>query len=115
MKYEIINPSDNCFITSDNQKVAQFCTLLLGGGMYGLRDENGENVGSIYLFGATQEALNADFDGDFEKFGKEHAAEIAKCFKTFEYANERTSVTNIEGNAKYFAAVYEKMAEGEGQ
>lgn len=112
MKYEIINPSDKCFITCDNQKVAQFCAFLLGGGMYGLRDESGENVGRIYLL-ATEEDLNTDFDGDFVKYGKDHAAELAACFNTFEYAGKQTSLNDIGGRAKRFAEVYKKMAEGE--
>ncbi len=113
MKYEIINPSDKCFIASDNKKVAQFCNLLLGSGMYGLRDEDGNDVvGCLYLFGTTQESLNADFDGDFKKFGKDHAKEIAACFKTFEYANGRTSLNDIGARARHFAEAFEKMAQG---
>lgn len=41
MKYEIINPSDKCFITSDDERLAEIVCVMLGNGSYGLKDENG--------------------------------------------------------------------------
>lgn len=107
MKYEIINPSDKCYITSDNEKVACFCNLLLGDGMYGLQREDGTSADGIHLFGYSEEALNADYEGNFEKFSKDHAKEIAECFNSFEYAGERTSLNNIGARAECFAKKFE--------
>lgn len=113
MKYEIINPSDKCFITCDNEKVAKFCVILLGNGMYGLRQENGETVDGCFRLFDTEENLNADFDGSFEQFGKDHAQEIANCFKTFEYASDRTSLNNIGALAARLTKNFERIAGGE--
>ena len=44
MKYEIINPSDKCFITSDDERLAEIVCVMLGNGSYGLKDENGNTV-----------------------------------------------------------------------
>lgn len=112
MKYEIINPSDKCFITSDNEKVACFCNLLLGNGMYGLRREDGTDADNIHLFGYDADALNADYEGDFQQFSKTHAKEIADCFKSFEYAYERTSLNDIGSRAERYAEHFVKVAEG---
>lgn len=108
MKYEIINPSDKCYITSDNEKVACFCNLLLGEGMYGLQREDGTDADNIH-FEYTEEALNADYEGNFGQFCKNHAKEIAECFKSFEYAGERTSLNNIGERAEYFAKKFAEV------
>lgn len=112
MKYEIVNIHDKCFITSDDEQVAKFCTILLGQGMYFLKREDGEQVEGTFLLYSEEGALDAEFGGDFEKFGKEHAAQIAACFKTFEYAGEPTSMTNIGASAERYAKAYEKLAGG---
>ena len=111
MKYEIINPSDKCFITSDDEQVAKFCTIILGNGMYHLKREDGGQVGGTFLLYSDEGALDADFGGSFDKFGNDRAKEIAACFRTFEYAGEPTSMTDIGAQARRFAEVYKKMAE----
>ena len=107
MKYEIINPSDKCYITSENEKVACFCNLLLGGGMYALDREDGESADGIH-FGYSKEILDEDYEGDFEKFGESHAKEIADCFASFEYAYERTSLNNLGKRAEQFEKIFRK-------
>lgn len=112
MKYEIINPSDKCFISSENEKVACFCNLLIGNGRYALNRENGERADGIHIFGYSAEALNADYEGDFQKFADNHIHEIIDCFKSFEYARERTSLNNIGARAKALQEKFEqKLAE----
>lgn len=111
MKYEIINPSDKCFITSENEMIARFCNLLLGQGMYGLKRDDGTDADCIYLFGYSQKCLDADYEGDFKEFSYRHAKEIAECFNSFEYASEPTSVNYIGGRAKELAEIFKKMAE----
>lgn len=112
MKYEIINPSDKCFITSENESVARFCNLLLGQGMYGLQREDGTDADYIH-FGYSQECLDTDYEGNFKEFSYRHAKEIAECFASFKYASERTSLNNIGGRAKDLAEIFKKRAEGE--
>ena len=108
MKYEIINPSDKCYITSNNELVARFCCLLLGNGHYVLRDENNNDIGNMYLFGATKETLDEEYDGDFEAFAKTHWKDIVTCFKSFEYEGERTSANNIGARAEENAKIFEQ-------
>ena len=109
MKYEIINPSDKCYISSENDKVAKFCCLLLGNGRYGLKNaETGENVFPIYLFGMSEKVIIEEFGEPLEAFLKNNKTQIAECFKSFEYASERTSVNNIGERANAF---YKKLME----
>jgi hypothetical protein len=103
MKYEIINPSDKCYISSENEKVAKFCCLLLGDGRYGLKNaETGETVFSIYLFGISEDEVNNQFGEPLEQFLEHNKKQIADCFNTFEYAGERTSLNNIGERAKLY-------------
>ena len=111
MKYEIINPSDKCFISSDNERVAKFCCLLLGNGMYGLNNaETGEDVFPIYIFGMSEKVMLEEFGEPLKDFLSNHRLEIAECFKSFEYAGERTSLNNIGERARI---LYEKLKEKE--
>ena len=103
-KYEIINPSDKCFIYSDNLRVAKFCCLLLGNGRYGLTDcETNETAFSIYLFGISEEQIVKEFGEPLDKFMEHNKVEIVECFKSFEYPYERTSLNNIGERARLFA------------
>lgn len=108
MRYEIINPSDKCFISSENEKVACFCNLLLGDGLYGPQREDGSTADNIHLFEYSEEQINKDYEGDFKKFSEVHSKEIIECFKSFEYPSERTSLNNIGEKAKELAELFEK-------
>lgn len=113
MKYEIINPSDKCFISSENEKVACFCNLLIGNGKYALRREDGTTADSIHIFGYSTAKLNEDYEGDFQKFSDNNLVEIIECFKSFEYAGERTSLNNIGAMAEHLQKQFEKKLEEE--
>ena len=103
MKYEIINPSDKCYISSENERVAKFSCLLIGKGKYGLKNaETGERVLSIYLFGISKEGILQEFGEPLNEFFENNKKEIAECFKSFEYAGERTSLNNIGFVANHF-------------
>lgn len=102
MKYEIINPSDECYISSENEKVAKYSCLLIGNGKYGLHNaETGESVLSIYFFGISEEEILQEFGEPLEDFFEHNKKEIAECLNTFEYAGERTSLNNIELTANH--------------
>jgi hypothetical protein len=102
MKYEIINPSDKCYISSENERVAKYACLLIGNGKYGLHNaETGGSVLSIYLFGISDEEILAEFGEPLNDFFEHYKKEIAECINTFEYAGERTSLNNIGLTAKH--------------
>lgn len=111
MKYEIINPSDKCYISSENERVAKYSCLLIGNGKYGLKKaETQESVLSIYLFGISDEEALAEFGEPFEEFFEHYKKEIAECINTFEYAGERTSLNNIGLTAKHlYKAIMEQI------
>lgn len=101
MKYEIINPSDKCYISSENERIAKYSCLLIGNGKYGLKKaETQESVLSIYLFGISEEEILQEFGEPLEEFFEHNKKEIAECINTFEYAGERTSINNIGLTAK---------------
>lgn len=103
-KYEIINPSDKCFIYGDNVRVAKFCCLLLGNGRYGLIDsETNESVFGLHFFGMSEQEEIEEFGEPLAKFMENNAAEIVKCFNSFEYPSERTSINNIGAVAEILA------------
>ena len=106
MKYEIINPSDECYIESENETVACFCTLLLGKGKYGLNNDNDETILPVLLGYVDEWAEN--HIGDVETFMDEHIDEIIQCLRSVEYARERTSMNNIQGLAFAYADSIEK-------
>lgn len=104
MKYEIINPSDKCYITSDTPNVAKFCCLLLGGGFYGLKEaESGMAVMGINVFRPSKENLDAEVGEDINHFAQNHCSEIIACLDSFEYDCCPTSINDIRKTAKKWA------------
>lgn len=109
-KYEIINPSDKCFIYAEDVRLAKIVCILLGQGWYGLKDENGEQVMGVFeTFGSALEIEEAKAG----QFIAEHKKELAKVFRSFEYAGERTSLNNIGERAENYAIQLERLKEGE--
>ena len=105
-KYEIINPSDKCFIYAEDVRLAKIACILLGQGFYGLMDENGEQVMGIFeTFGSAIEMEEAKVG----EFIAENKKELAEVFRSFEYAGERTSLNNIGERAKNYAIQLEKL------
>ena len=100
MKVEIINPSDECYLESDDVRVLQACGLFLGNGQYALNDEKGETILPIFMFGGADEFIAETFPEGFNKFVDDNLEKIRDCFKTFKYARERTSLNNIGAAAK---------------
>lgn len=105
-KYEIINPSDACYIHSDDVRVAKYCCLFLGNGWYGLRDcESGETVFGVQIFGFSKNDAVRELGEDIREFCQHNKKAIIECFKSFEYAEERTSLNNIGERAAHYAEV----------
>ena len=108
-KYEIINPSDKCFISSDNEKIAQFCCLFVGNGKYGLKDMNtGKTVLDLLIFGGAKEFIKKAF-GDAKQFLTDNVDDVIKCCDSFEYSGVRTSLNNIEAQFKWFRDEVQKQ------
>lgn len=108
MKYEIINPSDKCYIYAEDVRLAKVACALLGGGWYGLKDEQGEAV--MNVFEAIDESIGVPVD-QLKEFTNGHAAELAVVFRSFEYAGERTSLNHIGKKAESYAVAFERIAE----
>jgi hypothetical protein len=105
MKYEIGNPGDQCFLEADDDKVAAACILFLGNGQYFCTNlATGEKVPGTFfaLSGDVNETWKAYLGISFEEFITlpESRKDMSECFKTFSYAHERTSMTNIGKNAE---------------
>lgn len=111
MKYEIINPSDKCYITSDEPFAAMISCMLIGCGWYGLKDEEGTVV--LPPFVPVEKMLNISGD---ELKGKveNNRIKIYECLRSFEYDSTPTSCNNIGSAAKYHADMLEKLLREEG-
>jgi hypothetical protein len=99
-EYEIINPSDKCYLTGAGEPLAG-AGLFLGRGKYALRGKNGEEGLPLFLFGGIEDWWKATFGRSFDSYmdTKPHAA-IADVLDTFRYAGERSSMNDIGKAAK---------------
>lgn len=109
-KYEIINPSDECYIYSDDVRFSQIACYYLGNGFYGLKSESGELV--LPIFKPITDVLNMN-EIEFKQFIHDNKKELIKVFRSFEYADERTSLNNIGEKAEKIAEMLEKETENE--
>lgn len=98
MRYEIINPSDKCYIYADDVRLAQIACIYLGQGMYGLEDENGKTV--LHIF---EDQVSGMTDEECVAYIQSHWEDLAKVFESFEYAGKRTSMNNIGAKAEKLA------------
>lgn len=105
MKLEIINPSDKCFIETDDILAAKVVGHILGQGWYGLQDiETCETILSIF------ETPFNDAD-EYQQYIDTHRLQLAEVFESITYAGERTSLNNIGAAAERYAkALREKGA-----
>ena len=104
MKYEIINPSDKVFITSDNELDAKIVCYYLGEGTYILENEKGELLTGF---------LNPNFgieDEEVAKYISSHSRKIADVFDSLSYESERTSMNDIGKRAYAYAAAFRAAA-----
>lgn len=94
-EYEVINPSDECYITGGGEELAAAC-VFLGRGKYALRAEDGTEGCPLFLFGGFNEWWTETFGRTFDAYmeTKPHEA-IAKVLETFRYQGERSSMNNI--------------------
>lgn len=108
MKFEIGNPSDQCFLEADDDKIATACILFLGNGQYFCKnvDHNESIAGAFFALGGDVEETWKHFHGiGFEEFisKPETKIKMQECFASFHYSGERSSMNNIGARAKDFA------------
>ena len=108
MKYEIINPSDKCFITAHDERLAKIACAVLGQGWYGLRYQDGDTV--MYPLQPLDEALGVGED-EIKEIIDRNRGTLADVFSSFEYEGERTSLNDIGATATAYAKALRKEAQ----
>jgi hypothetical protein len=103
MKCEIVNPSDGCSISGDNQEALALACILLGSGQYALSGENGEKVCPLMLFGGGPEWYEKSFGRSIDAGLEAIEQEVAAVLETFKYHDGRSSMNNIGKRAKEIA------------
>lgn len=98
MKYEVVNPSDSCYVYSDDPRIAAVAVAVASRGEYGLMSESGKSVLPILIFsdfGEWLASVGIDPDGLLH-FIEENAAKIAEVLCSVTYRGGcRTSTNNI--------------------
>jgi len=110
VKYEIINPSDKCFLEHPDRKIAITACLVLGHGLYGLKDEQGETVLPILRFGGAKEFLTEEFGSTdaYTHFLASNYEGIADALESVHLDGEITSMNDIKKRAIDLCARFNK-------
>jgi len=95
MKYELINPSDKIYFDADSDIVSFFCVVMISNGKFSAENTETGWSGAIYLFGISNDALEIELGMDVESFVNINREDINKCFKSFRYDSERSSMNKI--------------------
>ena len=104
MKCEIINPSDCCYLSGDDQEALSLACVVLGGGRYALNEVGtGKQITPIFMFGGFEEWWKKTFGHEPPEMTAETKLKIADVLDTLEYAGERSSMNNIGARAKEYA------------
>jgi hypothetical protein len=113
MEYEIINPSDECYVSSDEDIVASAVVLFLGNGKYPLNDADDKPLPTFFMLGGDlEEAFKYRFGLTLSEFlsHNENLLKMANCCSSFRYARERSSTNNIGAAAKALEKQLRKRA-----
>lgn len=112
-EYEICNPSDECYVSADEDIVASAAITLLGRGQYPCKNKEGRSLPSLFIFGGDPEATyKSEFGISFSDFLSvpENLIKVAACLEKFRYTRERTSMNNIGKAAAALAVNSRKRA-----
>ena len=106
-RLEIINPSDKCWLFTDDTEAACAGVVFIGGGKYALRDDNDDSVLPLFIMG-TEEDINNWWKEKFNRTLQEYmetkpSKQIADALDTFKYAGSRSSMNNIGAAAQAFS------------
>lgn len=115
-KYEIVNPSDKCFLTSPSLLLAAVAICLLGEGSYALTDtETGEKAVPLFLFGGHDAFFQEKFgitlnDAIGQCTAPENAPQLAEVLQSVEYDSKPGSLNNIKDRADQLALMVKDLA-----
>jgi hypothetical protein len=112
-EYEISNPSDECYVSADEDIVASAAITLLGNGAYPCKSKDGRSLPSLFIFGGDVDLTYKDrFGISFSDYLSvpENLIKAAECLEKFRYARERTSMNNIGKAAAALAVNLRKRA-----
>lgn len=90
MIYEFITPSDPITFVSENDKIAFFCSLILGKGKAGMRKENDEEIemSPMFLFHPDPLPIIENYLGcGIDEFGDQNSEAVSSCFLSFAYGS----------------------------
>lgn len=76
----------------------------LSQGSYGLQDEDGEIVLPVFAFSGANEWVT-NHVGNLGDYIDYHREKITKCLRSLSYAEERTSLIDIQGRALRLADI----------
>ena len=85
--YDISNPSNDITIESEDVRVAQAATLLLGQGLCGLSDEREVSVLPMFILGGVRDWIEKHFPESLNVFIGGHRTEIATCLESVLYCS----------------------------
>lgn len=110
-EYEIINPSDECYLTGAGEPLAAAC-VILGRGAYALKDKKGDtDACPLFLLGGVDDWWKKTFGRTLSEYLDTNPwAAMADVFDTFRYARTRSSMNNIGKAAKEYATAMRKRA-----
>ena len=83
--YEIINPSDQCYISAADPLAAKVSIMLLSRGAYALKDKDGETVLPMVRFSGYKEWLESEGISNLQGYVDKHYGDMAKALRTVTY------------------------------
>ncbi len=81
MIYDIVNPSDDVTLETDDLDVARAVCIFLGGGKYGLNDEDGNEVMPLLFLGGFDEFCEAT-GFDYPSTVRNRRAKFIACLRS---------------------------------
>lgn len=85
--YEIINPSDQCYISAADPLAAKVSIMLLSRGAYALTDKDGETVLPMVRFSGYKEWLDSEGISNLQGYVDKHYGDMAKALRTVTYGS----------------------------
>ena len=103
-RYEIINPSDKCFLSGENLEAICAAVALIGDGKYGLTSDDGSTVMPVFILGGRDAWWKEKFGHEAQEFVvRENFPAIAAALRSFRYETKRSSMNNIGAAARAMA------------